>query len=110
VSWNLYLVTKDEDGNEEWKDVISSMTTNLTPMWAKAIPFLEVSRDFDGKKCEDILLDLQIAVSDVHLNPESYKKLNPDNGWGDFRGFYLSLLDLFTMCRKHPSGRLAWSG
>lgn len=110
MSWDLYIVTEDLDGNENWIKVIDSQTYNLTDMWAKAIPFLEVSRDFDGKKCEDILLDLQIAVADAELNWAEYEKLNPDNGWGNYGIFHQALNNLFDWCRIYPSGRLAWEG
>jgi hypothetical protein len=110
VSWSLLIQTKDVDGSHIYHGVVDSHTTNLTPMWRKAIPFLDVSRDFDGKKCEDILLDLQIGVADATLNADDYRKLNPENGWGDYEGFNMVLNRLFDMCRKHPSGVLSWSG
>lgn len=110
MSWGLDIVTKDADGNDLWVEIVSGHTGNLSPMWREALPFFQVSKDLDGLKCEDILLELQIGVADATLNEEKYRALNPSNGWGDYEGFYEILTKTFELCRKHPSGTLVWNG
>lgn len=106
----MYIRTKDTDDNDHYISVVDSMTYNLTPMWRKALPFLGDVRNFDGQKCEDILLTLQIAVTDLELNWDEYERLNPSNGWGNIKIFYHTLYDLFYKCRRYPSGVLDWMG
>lgn len=110
MSWNLYIETTDVDGNPLYVEVIESMTTNLTSMWAKALPFLEVSRDFDGKICRDIAGDLKIGLIDILDNKDTYLALEPDNGWGNFEIFFAAYVELARKCLAHPSGKMSWSG
>ena len=110
MSWTLYIQVPDKDGEVHWLTPIDGMTYNLTPMWAKAIPFLEVTRDFDNKKCSDILEDLKIGLNDILDNSDEYRKLNPDNGWGDFDGFFERYVHLIRDVAQNPEGVCVWSG
>lgn len=110
MSWGLDILTKDLDGNEVWVDIVDGHTYNLTAMWAEAVPFLEDSRDFDGKKCADVVEDLKIGFLDATLNPDKYRALEPDSNWGDYEGFYEILTKAYRLCAKHPSGTLVWNG
>lgn len=110
MGWSMGIAIKDTDGNDQWVEVVESCTYNLTPMWSKAIPFLEVTRDFDGKICSDILADLKVGMMDIIDNPEDYIALNPDNGWGNFDCFFDAYVKLFQNVAKHPSGSLVWYG
>jgi hypothetical protein len=88
MSFGLDIVTKDLDGNEHWIDVVDGHTYNLAPMWCKALPMIENTRDLDGKKCADILTALDAGLLDATKNARDYEALNPSNGWGDYAGFY----------------------
>lgn len=110
MSWGLNIVAKDMDGNEHWINVIDSQTGNLRPMWTKAVSFLEVTRDFEGKVCGDILLDLKSGLMDILDHPSDYIALNPTNGWGDFDGFFETYVRLVQQAAKYPSGVLRWNG
>jgi hypothetical protein len=110
MSWTLYINTKDSDGAPTYLTPVDGMTYNLTPMWSKAIPFLDVTRDFDGKKCSDILEDLKIGLNDILDNSDEYRKLEPDNGWGDFDGFFTVYIHLIRDVAQNPDGICEWSG
>lgn len=110
MSWSLDIRTRDLDNNDVWVEVVDGHTYNLTPMWRKALSCIDDTRDFDGKRCEDLILDLQIGICDFELHPEEYEKLNPSNGWGDFKGFAMIFHRFYELCRKYPSGELVWRG
>lgn len=110
MSWGLDIVVTDTDGNEHWIEIVNGHTYNLTDMWAKAIPFLEVTRDFDEKVCGDILPDLKRGLLDIIDNPKDYIALNPSNGWGDFDGFFEIYIKMIQLVAKYPSGVLKWNG
>jgi hypothetical protein len=110
MSWSLWIKTTDEDGKPEYITAIDGCTYNLTPMWDKAVAFVDVTRDFDGKVCEDILEWLIRGLGDMIRNKSEYEALNPDNGWGDFDGFFRVYIDLVTLVAEHPKGVLEWSG
>jgi hypothetical protein len=79
-------------------------------MWRKAVPFLEVTRDFNGLEARHVLPDLLVGFADIMANMDAYKALNPVNGWGDFDGFYTVYTTLMKMCAEYPGGILRWNG
>ena len=110
MSFGLDIVTWDIDGNEHWIDVVDGHTYNLSPMWKKALPFLESTRDLDGKKCDDILVSLDIGLLDATKHASEYRKLNPSNGWGDYEGFYEIFTKFVRLCNQYQSGIVRWNG
>jgi len=110
MSFGLDIVTEDVDGNEHWVEVVCGHTYNLSPMWRKALPFIESTRDLDGKKCADILTALDVGLLDATKNANAYRALNPDNGWGDYEGFYQIFTKFVSLCNQYPSGVVRWNG
>jgi hypothetical protein len=110
MSWGLDIVVLDQDNNEHWVEIIDSHTYNLTDMWDKAVPFLNVTKDFDGKICADILDDLKIGLMDIIDHRVDYIALNPSNGWGNFDIFFDAYMKLIQLVSKYPSGVLRWNG
>jgi hypothetical protein len=110
MSWDLDIEVTDIDGNTHRFEVIDSQTYNLTPMWSKALAFLDVTRDFDEKFCSDISAALKVGLIDIMENWDEYRKLEPDNGWGDLDGFFRAYVELTRNCLKYPSGKLVWAG
>jgi hypothetical protein len=112
MSFGLDIITKDVDGNEVWVEVVDGQTYNLSPMWREALPSItdEGTRGLEGRKCADLLPELEAGLNDATVNQRKYQDMNPPNGWGDFEGFYQTLAKLVLLCRKHPSGVVRWNG
>ena len=110
MSWGLYIEVPDKDLHDPYVHIVSGCTYNLTPMWAKAIPFLQVTQDFDGLEARHVLPDLLVGMSDIIQNMDAYKALNPDNGWGDFDGFFTVYTSVLKTCAEYPGGILRWNG
>lgn len=110
MSFGLDIVTRDIDGNEHWIEVVDGHTYNLAPMWRKALPFINSTRDLDGRKCGDILPELDSGLLDAVRNSAEYRELNPSNGWGDYEGFWEIFTKFVSLCHKYPSGVIRWNG
>jgi hypothetical protein len=110
MSFGLDIVTHDVDGNEHWIEVVDGHTYNLSPMWRKALPFLESTSDLDGRTCAGLLNDLDAGLLDATKNSDAYRALNPDNGWGDYEGFYEIFTKFVRLCNQYPSGVVRWNG
>lgn len=110
MSFGLDIVTTDIDGNEHWIDVVDGHTYNLSPMWRKALPFIESTSDLDGRQCAHILEALDVGLLDATKNAGEYTALNPANGWGDYEGFYEIFTKFVRLCNQYPSGVIRWNG
>lgn len=110
MSFDLDIVTLDVDGNSVVHEVVCGHTYNLTPMWYKALPFLSSTRDLHGRTCASLYPDLTYGLHHIIDHTEEYRALNPDNGWGDFPGFFEIFVRFREMCGLYPSGSVEWSG
>lgn len=77
-----------------------SPTYNLGPMFALALG--AGIRSLDGRIAADIVPTVCEASIDMRRNPEKYRKLTPENGWGSYEGALETLQWLLEMCEEHP--------
>jgi hypothetical protein len=110
MSFGLDIETKDVDGNAVWIDVVDGHTYNLAPMWRKALPMIESTRDLDGRKCADLLTALDAGLLDATKNASAYEALDPTNGWGDYEGFYRIFTKFVRLCNQYPASVVRWNG
>jgi hypothetical protein len=113
MSWGVDIIVDHPDGYSSAVEVVDGHTYNLTPMWCKALPSLladGTTSDLDGRTCGDIGEALALGCVDAILHRREYEHLDPENGWGDFAGFFEILTRLTTLCHEHPTGVLRWNG
>lgn len=87
---------------------VGNYTWNVRPMHVLA--FAAAGREnsgvqeLDGMACIDArpLLETAVAHMDDPSNRETYEKLNPSNGWGDFEGAREFLRRIMQACVEHP--------
>ena len=60
-------------------------TSNVSPMFRLALGKNGIKQLNDLSRKEYIEL-LENGIAHMEQNPEVYKKLNPENGWGDYEG------------------------
>jgi hypothetical protein len=81
---------------------VGNMTSNLSPMWKKAIgqPLSSLS----GMGCAEAIEILEPAVADISdpTKAAEYEAMNPENGWGDHPAAVRYLTDLLNACKEHP--------
>lgn len=79
-------------------------TYNVTRMWYAIYPDDEGMVWIDeltGKQAEK---KLQYAIDELIKYPDEFKKLNPENGWGNYDGFLKFLENLLELSIKNPLG------
>lgn len=109
MSYNAYMVI--DTGSDEPACVadIGNMTSNVSPMWTKALGFQ--LRDLDGKTGYECISPLEHAVSHIRHpeNTKAYKEMNPPNGWGNHESAAGYLEAILAACRQHPKATLKLS-
>ena len=82
----------------------ANITHNMTPM-AKAVglyvPLWHPEKIYLQWSYELIPL-LEEGITLLKSDPEQYKALNPDNGWGSYDTFLPWLEKLLEQCKEHP--------
>jgi hypothetical protein len=82
-------------------------TSNVAPMWRKAMPESNGLAGLEGMTCADAAVHLARGIGRMEADPDEYRKLNPENGWGDFDSQLESLRKLLTACRMAPRAKVA---
>ena len=80
-------------------------THNVTPMWNLAGVY-EALYESEDKKTLEIVQTLKNGLTNMLLHPDDFKKLNPENGWGDYDTAVNFLRDVIHACEKHPNGTI----
>lgn len=103
MSYDITLVI-DTGGAEPVEVYEDNYTSNVSPMWTKALGRPLAS--LDGHKAVDICSLLDRAVRHMEDNPGIYAAMDPENGWGDSVGATNVLEVLAAACREHPKTTL----
>lgn len=82
-------------------EMSTNMTSNLSPMWDKAMPDLNL-RDMHGLRAEVCIPHLAEGVENMAKNRHDYLPLEPENGWGDFGGALATLVEMLIECAANP--------
>lgn len=114
MSWDADLIVTDVDGNEtcfgDW-----NFTHNLNPAINEALGNPEVStywakqfggcwwEVFNGKTGKETKDAFQVILDAFAADPEKYKAMEPDNGWGRIEHLVPVLEQMRDACEKHPS-------
>jgi hypothetical protein len=86
-------------GFEDSDDSIN-MTSNVAPMWRLAGADLA---ELNGKPAIEVQMVLASAIHNMLNEPNKYKALNPENGWGDYENCVRYLVNLALMCTNVDS-------
>ena len=78
-------------------------TSNCAAMWRHAGADL---RTFHKAPCSEAAGPLAEAVKRMRQDPETYRAMNPPNGWGDYGGALEFLAEIAEACAKHPKATL----
>lgn len=83
---------------------IGNYTSNVAPMWTKALGYRLA--DLHTKTADDALDDLRRAVQHMQDHPDVYRALEPSNGWGSYDGALDYLRRLLDACTTHPEAMI----
>jgi len=104
VSLDLYLKPEpcDKCGRSD-EELNFNITYNLSEMWHEACPINQKNiMAFDGMSAKNALPVLEATLEELEKNPQKYKKLNPENGWGSYEVLLDTLTAIIIACKKHP--------
>jgi hypothetical protein len=75
-------------------------TSNCSAMWRKAGADLA---EFHGKTAAECAPVLAAGIAALKADPETYRAMNPGNGWGDYDTLVESLRRLLANFRAAPA-------
>lgn len=79
----------------------TSITSNLSPMFRAAGLDLTDSQ-WQGQPGIVLLPTLQRAIDNLESDPDRYREMNPENGWGDYDGGLQTLRHLRDCIARTP--------
>ena len=82
-------------------------TSNCAPMWRHAGADL---REFDEAPASEAAGPLAEAVKRMETDPDTYRAMNPPNGWGDYEGALAFLRKIAEAGGAHNKAtvRVSW--
>jgi hypothetical protein len=99
MSYWIYL--EIDTGGSNYVNVLEqNYTSNVSPMWTKALG--RPLADFHGAPASEAAGPLDAAVRKMEASPDTYRAMNPPNGWGIYEGALGILRNLRDACRDHP--------
>jgi hypothetical protein len=102
MSYDVWL--EIDTGAEEPVTIAEfNYTTNCARMWRHAGIDL---RECKGAPCTEAAGPIADAVRRMEADPDTYKAMNPENGWGDYEGAMKFLRDIADACARHPKAQL----
>lgn len=102
MSWDI-TVKERQWVNVEVADV-GNYTCNVSKMYVEAMG-VSLSH-FNGMNAIDAVELLSKGYTEMIKNPEKYKEMNPENGWGDYEGALEYLKKLLDACVNNPNGTI----
>lgn len=74
------------------------------PMWRphKLFDYPDEQEDACWIIASDLIEYLEKGIEELKANPEKYKKLNPENGWGDYDGLLKVAEEYLVHCKVYP--------
>jgi hypothetical protein len=107
MSYWTYLEIDTGGPENEWPDVveIGNMTSNVVGMWRAALNGVPLA-DFHHAPCSEAAGPLADAVKRMEADPDTYRAMNPPNGWGNYEGALAYLRRLAEACAEHPKCRI----
>lgn len=80
-----------------------NMTSNVAPMWRHA--GIDIS-EWQDKRAHEVIDALKQAIDSMQSDPETYRAMNPSNGWGSYETCLEFLQELYVDFRTYPNSRI----
>ena len=102
MSWSVYL-SKRKMMTDEID--VGNHTYNVYPMYLRAMGN-GLTDLLNGKKCKDVIPILQKGIASMEDDPDTYKKMNPPNGWGTYETALEFLKEILNACETHKDYKI----
>ncbi len=93
----------------ELETEVGNYTYNCGRMFATATGEDKWISDLDGMLCKDALPLITKAVENMEKDPETYRAMNPENGWGNYDSFLKYVRKFRDACAKYPDSKVVVS-
>lgn len=100
MSYDIWLAV--DTGGSELTNINClswNYTSNCGRMWRTAGADLA---EFHGKPAGECFPILVAAIQELKANPDKYRAMNPENGWGSYGGLLPALQELAVAFEHHP--------
>jgi hypothetical protein len=104
MSYDIWLEIDTGEAEPYVVDEPGNCTSNVSPMWKDALG--RSLGDYHGAPCSEACGPLARGVERMEAEPDRYRKMNPENGWGDYEGALDFLRRLLRACRAHPNATI----
>ena len=97
---------EDDPGypEDQWRNY----TSNVSQMWRAALgEDLGELIDRCGGCNADLTRWLDLGVTRMENDPDYYRAMNPENGWGDYEGALAYFRWMLAMCQAVPRGHVS---
>ncbi|MGV3723628.1 MAG: hypothetical protein ACO1SX_22250 [Actinomycetota bacterium] len=86
----------------------ANITHNLNRMADAAGVYRHLWRpeEVGATHARDLIDPLAAGVNLLHAEPERFRALNPDNGWGNYEGLVEFAEEYLAACREYPDAEL----
>lgn len=86
-------------------------TWNILPMYYKAMASKwtegkNFSAMFDMRRAGDLIEIFKTGVSEMEKDPQTYRSMNPVNGWGNYDIALENLKAMLIFCEEHPNATM----
>ena len=94
---------------KQWVDVWDqNITHNLTTMAREAELYKALwhPEELQIQTAEDLIPYLERGLSNLRINPDKFRKLNPPNGWGTYENLVNFVERYLSACKEYPNGKI----
>jgi hypothetical protein len=87
----------------------ANITHNLAKMASEAGIYRHLWRpdEIGIERAEQLIGPLETGLTLLESDPDRFKKLNPENGWGTYEGLIHFVRDYLEACRNYPSATVS---
>ena len=102
---NAEVAEQDYEIDEVYSD---NITHNLGKMADKAGVYYALWRpDEKGwTHAKQLISPLEAGLEALKAKPDEFKKLSPDNGWGNYEGLVEFVENYLTACKEYPDAEI----
>jgi hypothetical protein len=95
----------DDETNEVYS---ANITHNLTRMADEVGIYYALWRPEERgwQHAHSLIKPLEAGLKELKANPNTYKLLNPENGWGDYDGLVEFVENYLAACKQYPNAKI----
>lgn len=83
-----------------------NITHNIVPMAKEAGLYYVLWRaDELYETAADMVDPLVVGIAKLRADPDRFRKMNPENGWGDYDGLLRVAEKVLDGCREYPDAK-----